>query len=183
VVWDPAGANQALTQVGTTIDHGTYGKASLWRIISPTAATSVFRATWGSNQGERLLSVWVGTGIDSGTPNGTVVQATAATNSPSTGAITTTVGQRVVAMASHLYTGGTGVSYDSPTGTERHEGATSGTPYDGAASQDFAATGTSTTLGWTVSGATLNSWTMFGIPLNDAGAGGASILRQMMAHN
>lgn len=167
VVWDSAGVNEALTQIGTTIDHGTYGKASLWRKISPTAKTAVFTATWGSNQGERMLSVWAGTGIDTTTPNGTVVQNSGTASPATTGAITTTVGQLVLAMCAQLDVGGTAETFDSPTGTERAEGSTSGTAYDASASQDFVATGTSTTLTWSFSGS-FTSWAMFGIPLNDA---------------
>lgn len=174
VVWDSAGVNEALTKIGTTITHGTYAKASLWRIISPTAKTAVFTATWPSNQGERMLSVWAGTGINTTTPNGTVVQNQGANPSvtPSTGAVTTTVGQLLVAMAADLITGAQVRNYNSPTGTERAEGYTSGTAYDGAASQDFVATGTSTTLQWTVD-TSIDSWAMFGIPLNDSGGAAA----------
>lgn len=173
VVWDAVGVNESLTQLVTTIDHGTYAKASCWRIISPTAKTAKFKATWPSNQGERMLSVWAGTGIDTTTPNGTVVQNSGTAATATTGAITSTVGQLILAMGAQLDIGGTAETFDSPTGTERAEGATSGTAFDAAASQDFVATGTSTTLTWTFAGSFV-SWAMFGIPLNDAAGGGGT---------
>lgn len=175
VRWDPTGANQALTQIGTTIDHSSpNAKASLWRLINPTAATAVVRVTWGSNQSERLVAVWVGTGIDTTTPNGTLTQTTGTTTAVSTGAITTTVGQLVLSMATLLSGSGTQLSFNTPNGTERNEGSTTATPFDTAATQDISASGTSTTMTWTIS-ATPNSWAQFGIPLNDAPAGGGNL--------
>lgn len=177
VVWAPSGANESLTQIGTTITHGTFGKASLWRLINPTAATATVRATWGANQAERLVNVWVGTGINTTTPNGTLVQNQGASNNNvTTGAISTTAGQLVLAMLAHLSTSATAMTYDSPTGTERQDIVTSGAAYDGSESQDFTAIGTSTTLTATLGGGgTADSWAAFGIPLNDA-SGGASYL-------
>lgn len=173
VVWDAAGVNQALTQIGTTITHGTYYRGSLWRGIGLTAKTAVFTASWSANQGERLVSPCVYTGLDSGTPNGTVTQNSGgATSTVTTGAITTTVGQMLLMMAGRG-NAGSATTWDTPTGTERAEGSTSGTPFDSAASQDFVATGTSTTLTWTLSN-TPDGWAVFAIPLNDAGAGPSS---------
>lgn len=167
VVWDPTGVNEALTKIGATLSFGGFAKASLYRIIAPTAGTAIFRGTYSASQGERLINVWVGTGADAATPNGTVATATGTNGTPSTGAMTTTVGQRVLAMAAQVTTSGAARTFDSPTGTERAEGATSGTPYDSGASQDFAATTTSTTLQWTIT-STVDGWAIFGIPLVDA---------------
>lgn len=169
VKFDPTGTNQALTQVGTTISHGTYARASLWVLKNAVAATAVFRATWSSAQGERLLAVYVSTGVDTTTPNGTVTQVQGTTaNSVSTGALTTVSGDFLVFMAAYLNTGGQAVAFNSPSGTERAEAQTTGGgAYDGAAVQDVVASGTSTTITWTLSG-THDSWAAFAIPLRAA---------------
>jgi hypothetical protein len=177
VVWDSAGVNESLTQIGTTISHGTYARASLWRGIGLTAKTAVFTATWSGNQGERMTSVYLCTGLDNATPNGTVGQNQGTNTTPTTGAITTTVGQRLLAMGSHLNTGNSTRAYNSPTGTERAEALTAPDLYDGGASQDFEATSTSTTLQWTLSDF-VDSWAMFAVPLNDAAAAGSILPRK-----
>lgn len=172
VVWAPSGANQAFTQIGTTIDHSSpNAKASLWRLVSPSATTATVRASWGSNQSERLVAVWVGTGIDTTTPNGTIAQNTGTTAAVSSGAITTTSGSLVVMLATLLSGSGTPLSFNSPSGTERNEGSTSGTPFDTSATQDTTAAGTSTTMTWTIS-STPSSWASFGFQVNDATGGG-----------
>lgn len=171
VVWDAAGVNEALTQVGTTTTYGTNYRSSLWRGKGLTAKTAVFTATYASSQSERLVSTIAFTGVDQTTPNGTiVVNSGGDTTALTTGAITTTVGQLALAMGA-IGSGGLQYTFDAPTGTERAEGSTAGTPYDSAASQDYTAVGTSTTLNWTAS-ATPVGWSMYGVPLNDAGAGG-----------
>jgi hypothetical protein len=169
VAADPTGANQALTQIGTSIFFGAFGTANLWRIINPNSGTYVFRATWGGNQGQRFINVWVGTGIDSVTPNGTVVQNSGTSNNnATTGSITTTAGQLVLALMAHMNSSADSMTYNSPTGTERQDFVTSGAAFNGSESQDTTAAGSSTTLSATLTGAsTAESWAAFGIPIND----------------
>lgn len=174
-VLDPTGTNQAMTQIGA--DSGTYGgfaRARLYQLKNAAGCTAVVRGGWPSPQGERIVNVYVATGADATTPNGTVAQAIGTNTTPSAGAVSTTVGQLVVALGVELNTAGTGRTWDSPTGTERAEAAITGTPFDSAASQDFTATGTSTTLQWTLSN-TVDGWVMFAFALNDAAAGGTAL--------
>lgn len=175
VVWDATGVNEAFTQIGTTISYDIYGKSTLWRLISPTAKTATVKATWGSNQEERILAIWVGTGVDTGTPNGTVYQNNGTGTGVSTGAMTTTSGKLCLSFGVGLHYVGTAWSLNSPTGTERAEASTSGVDYDVSAVQEYTATGTSTTLQWTLS-ASANGWASYGIELNDAAGGGSSVV-------
>jgi hypothetical protein len=180
VAADPTGGNQALTQLGAHLNLNVNGRASLWRIIAPTAGTYVFRATWGSNQGERSIGVWVGTGIDSGTPNETLVTATGTNTTPTATANTGVAsGDLVLAFACHQYGTSSPIGYNSPSGTERGEYDDAG--FSGLAFQEQVASGSSISPQWTL-GNTPANWGIFVVALNDAGAGASSILRQMMQH-
>lgn len=169
VAWDPTGVNESLTKLGATLSYGTYFKASLYRGVGLTAKTGVFRATYSASQGERLVLVWAGTGIDSGTPNGTIVTATG-TNTTPTATATTTAGQLVLALGASGITVNTLRTWNSPSGTERVEAATSPDTYDSGAIQDQTASGSSTAPQWTLSNA-VDGWGIFVVPLNDAAAG------------
>lgn len=171
VVWNPGGSNQSLTNIKAHQVYGTYYGASLWRLVSPTAGTGVVRATWPSGQAERLLIVVAASDVDSTTPNGTIGQgldATGTTFSVS-GTATTTSGQTVLAFAS-LGSSGEQFAFGSPSGTERVEASTSGTPYDTAAMQDTVASGASTTMTWSITptSGTHPPWLIWVVPLNDA---------------
>lgn len=175
VRWDPTGANQAMTQIGTTISIGSFGRFSLWRLIAPTNATAVARATWGANQGERVVNATVVTGTDQTTANGTVAQASATSGTAmSAGAVTTTAGKLVLAFGYTLDIDLNNRLMNSPTGTERSEVTTSPDAYDRVASQDQTAAGASTTPTWTLSGAVNGGWAMYAFQLNDAAGGGGA---------
>lgn len=169
VVWDPAGANQPMTQLGTGITFGTFGNLTLWRLIAPADATAVVRATWAAGKSERWCIAWLETDIDQATPNGAVVQASGTATTLSAGAVTTVAGQRVIQFATVIDVDGTygDNGLDSPTGTERHDGFTSPTAYDHWGAQEQTASGTSTTPTWTVSGA-YTAWATFAFALNVA---------------
>ena len=167
--WDPTGVNEALTKLGATLSYATYFKASLYRGVGLTAKTGIFRATYSASQGERLVLVWAGTGIDTTTPNGTIATATG-TNTTPTATATTTAGQLVLALGAQGITVNTLRTFDSPSGTERVEAATSPDVYDSGAIQDQTASGSSTSPQWTLSAST-GEWGIFVVPLNDAAAG------------
>lgn len=153
VAWDPTGVNEALTIQGTGLTFGTFGNASLWRLIAPSDGTAkAVRVTWAASKGERYVVVWVENDIDQTTPNGTVASATGTTTAISAGAVSTSAGQRVLMFAGAVKTGtfAGATNYNSPTGTERQDGVTSGTAYDAFAAQEQTATGTSTTPTWTL---------------------------------
>lgn len=171
VAWDPTGVNEAFTKIH---DPGSalfsFGYFSVWRAQGLTAKTGVIRATWSGNQGERGMIAWVGTDIDTGTPNGTIGTGTGASGATSATA-NTSVGQLVLGFVWLLDTGGPGTStFDSPNGTERNDVQTS-PAYDSAASQDIAASGATQAVTWTPS-QNGDGWYSVAIPLNDAAPGG-----------
>jgi hypothetical protein len=171
VTWDPSGANQAFTQLGTTLTITSFGRASLWRIITPTAGTAPVRASWSGNQTERTVIVWVGTNIDTATPNETPVTATGTNTTPTATANTGIVsGDMVVTFGAYQHALTTARTFNSPTGgtnvNERQDTASSPDGYSGGAVMDAEATGTSISPQWTMSGA-VDGWGIFVVPLND----------------
>lgn len=166
---DPGGTPQAFTKLNSSGTLATYGNATLWRLTNATGVTAVVRATWAANKSERGIVVWVGTGIDTSTPNGTVGTADNNTTSPSATA-TTTTGQLVLSMCYFLDTAPSTTDYTSPSGTQRHKAITSPDEYLGLVSQDQTAAGSSTSPSWTISEA-LDRWYMVAIPLNAAAGG------------
>lgn len=175
-VWDPSGANQAMTKQGSTLNFGTFAKFQLYRLINPTNATAAVRATWGSSQEERLVIAWAENDTDQATPNGTVAAATGTGATVSAGAVTTTAGQRVLmfamALRTAVFSGPT--EFDSPTGTERHDGVLTGTAYDAFAAQEQTASGSSTTPTWTLNEG-VDGWAAFAFALNAQSSGGGVI--------
>lgn len=169
VVWDAGGVNQSLTQVSTTLSYGVYWRASLWRGVGLTAKTSAFRATWGASQGERIVGAWVGTGIDTTTPNGTIGTNSATGSTALSGSATTTAGQLVLAFGAFGHVNNTLTTLNSPSGTERFDVTTLPDYYDTAAVQEQTASGASTTATWTAGNT--GDWGIFVVPLNDAAAG------------
>jgi hypothetical protein len=180
VAADPTGGNQALTQLGAHLNLNANGRASFWRIIAPTAGTYVFRATWGSSQGETSIGVWVGTGIDSGTPNETPVTATGTNQTPTATANTGIVaGDLVLAFGCHQYGSSSPIDYNSPSGTERGEYDDAG--FSGLAFQEQVAAGTSISPQWTL-GNTPANWGIFVVALNNAGAAAQAYLTMPPMH-
>lgn len=179
VIWDPGVANESLTSINDSTNwspSGPYGRTTVWRAQNLTAKTAVFRATWGSAQGERVVVVWVGTGINTTTPNGTIVATTGTATSVSSGNATTTTGQLVVGFAHLLDISGTAttLALNSPNGTERTEVFTGTSfPYDCAAVQDISAGGSTQAITWTAGGTSANyeGFRAIAIPLNDASSG------------
>jgi hypothetical protein len=171
VVWDAAGVNEALTKLGAGLTYGTFANCSLWRKIAPSDGTSkAVTATWAASKGERGLIVWVETDIDQGTPNGTVVSATGTGTSVASGAVTTTVGQRVIQLADALRTGifSAAPNFNTPTGTERHDVVSTGTAYHAIAAQEQTASGSSTSPSWATLDDTTDGWGTFAFAVNAA---------------
>ena len=173
VQWDPSGVNEAFTKI---YDPGaadfTFGRMTVWRAQGLTAKTGIIQATWANEEDERLLITWVGTGIDTTTPEGTIV---AATNTDTSVTVTanTTAGQLVLGMAWAFDASPSAgaLSFTSPNGTERVDAATVATDYDAGAAQDIAASGTTQAITWTIS-ETVTGWRAVAIPLNDLAASG-----------
>jgi hypothetical protein len=46
VVWDPAGANQALTLIGTQLEAIDNTRVSIYGLVNPTSGNKVIRTSW-----------------------------------------------------------------------------------------------------------------------------------------
>lgn len=164
---NPTGTPQAFTQLGSTLNLNANCRASLWRLTNATGVTAVVRATWGSNQTERSIGVWVGTDINLGTPNETPVTATGTNTTPTATANTGIIaGDLVLSFGVYQWATATPLAFNSPSGTERGEYTTAG--YSGTAFQEQTAAGSSVSPQWTLSSTPVN-WGIFVVALNDGG--------------
>lgn len=167
VKWGGSGG-VSLSQIGTTIDHHANGKFSLWRLIAPAAQTATVHVTWPSAQDERYFIAYAAKDADQTTPNNTVAQASGSSNTPSVAA-TSVAGDLVICGATFLDTGGTSETL-STTDTSRQEIEGADLVFEGMGVSEKTATGTSTTMSWTISDP--DPWGIFALAINGAAAGG-----------
>lgn len=161
VRWGGSGGT-ALTQIGTTIDHHTNGKFSVWRLINPTAQTSTIHVTWPSSQDERYFIGVSYKDVDQATPNDTVAQATGTGVAPTVNA-TSASGKLVISGVTFIDTGGNGFTL-STSDTSRQEIEGADLLFEGSGASEKTATGSSTTMAWTISDSA--SWGIFALTLN-----------------
>jgi hypothetical protein len=92
ITWDPAGANQSLTQIGSFITTpGTFGSVTMWALLNPTPGNKVLRANVTSGS-QAFMDACAFKGVNStfgtaftittnaGTSNTPTVTVTSATN-------------------------------------------------------------------------------------------------------
>jgi hypothetical protein len=176
VQWDYAGVNESFESAAT--DPGTlftYYRSSLWVLKTPTPKTAKIRATLsGSGNQECLICAWVGTGIDTTTPNGTIGTGTGASGGPVTATANTTSGQLVVGFGQGCMAAGGHVIYGA-NGNERANAGTLPTEYDLAACQDISSSGSSQAISWSNIDGGQQGWYAWAIPLNAATGGGIGL--------
>lgn len=165
--------SESFTQISTTITSAN-GKFSVWRLIAPTAATSTVDVTWGSNQDERLVVAISVKDCDQATPNNTVAQAGPTISTAATVTATSVSGDLVIDGCYFLDSAGNSRTLAVNGGqTSRQEIEGADTAFEGLGVSTLTATGTSTVMPWTISGAiTVNGWSMFAFATN--GASGAA---------
>ena len=170
VKWGGSGGT-SLTQISTTLDVGSNEKISVWRLISPAATSSTVYVTWPSAQDERWIIAVAVQDADQTTPNGTVATATGTSNTPSVAA-TSTSGQLVLDFVSFLDTGSDTLTVGA--GQTQLENIAGGafSSFEGSASSTETASGSSTTMSWTISDVSVNGWGIFAFAINDASGGG-----------
>ena len=176
---------EAFTQVGTTLSYGTFFRASLWKLVGPTATSGTVYAEWGSNQGERLVKAVSYQDVDEADALGTLSSATGTDSSPSVTGIAAVVGDLIADLVA------TGDTSHNPTDlspqssqTEGTEVATSPTDYDRATVGHKAATSTSETRSWSASPTiTSGGWGIFGVAIKEAAAGGGTVAGRLVAGN
>jgi hypothetical protein len=173
VKWGGSGG-ASLTQVGSTVNVGSFVKVSLWRLVNPASGSNTVHVTWGSAQDERALVAAAYTGVDQTTPLGTPATATG-TNTTPTVNVSSAAGELVVDSVGFLDQGGNNRTLAvgaSQTSRAEVEGANLG--FEGLGISDEAGTAT-VTMSWTTSG-NVDNWGIIGVALKPSvGGGGATI--------
>lgn len=162
---------ESLTQIGTTI-ISTDGRFTLWRLIAPTATTGTVDVAWSGSQDEQLVIAISVKDCDQATPNNTVAQAGPTTGSTAATVNATSVsGDLVIDGCFFVDTSSSSFTL-APSGgqTSRQEIEGAATVSEGLGVSTLTATGTSTTMPWTISGIPLtDGWSMFAFATNGAG--------------
>lgn len=173
VKWGGSGGT-SMTQKGSTLDVGSFGKWSCWDLVAPTAQTSTVHVTWGSAQDERWVCAMSFTGVDQSTPTRTVASATGTGGVPTftpTVNATSVSGDLVVDAMAFLNSNSDSATV-APNGsqTSRQEVEGADLVYEGMGCSTLTASGVSTTMAWTVSGTTggTQNWGTFAMALIDA---------------
>lgn len=164
--WGGSGGT-SLTQLGATLDIGGNWKASLWRLIAPTAQSSTVYAEWGSSQDERWLFCVSVKDVDQTTPNNTVAPATGASTTISAAA-TSVSGDLVLDFFAVGEQNPTLTADGSQTELQSLESG-SGFPWCNGGTSYKSASSASTTMQWTQLAAA--SFGMFALAVNAAQEG------------
>lgn len=184
VKWGGSGGAD-LTQLGSTLTVGSFGRLSLWRLIAPTAQSSTVYVDWGTNQDETFIIAVSVEDADQTTPNNTVASGTGTNLTPSAAA-TSVSGDLVLDGFFYMDGGADQETFTEGAGQtviETIREAT--TPYEGAGSSQETASGVSTTMSWTInSGSGIDTWGIFAFAVNEAaaGGGGTALLAQLQHH-
>lgn len=171
VVWDPAGVNQAFTQVGTI--HLTDVRTDLWYLKAPTAGSAKpIRITTSAGVNHAAwCATW--TGVDQTTPLGTVV-STSGTASPISQTPGSAVGDLVIDVAAWSSNAVTETIGASQTQIGTKQTTTTGGQLSVVGSSEPGAAGT-TTMSWTFPG-TIN-WGHIAVALKAVAADTPAHLR------
>lgn len=183
--WQGSGGT-ALTQIGSTLSVGSFNRISAWQLIAPTAATDAIYGNWSASQDECSICGIDYTGVNQTTPAGTPVTNTGtwtgAGSTDMTVAITTAVGDVVLAIFCAFDGNGNSpllTPNGTPAGTGRYEVEGTQMTFESVQVQEVVATGTTTTVSCavqTTSGNASGDWGVIAFVVNAAsGGGGGSI--------
>lgn len=169
-----------LTQVGTTLNVGSFGRMSAWRLTAPAAASQTLYGAYAANQDETAIGGTSYTGVDQTTPIGTPVTnvGTAAGSGAvnMTVNVTTTVGDLVWAVFYALDQNGNSpllTPNGTPAATGRYEVEGAQLTYEAMQIQEVVATGTTTTVSCSIqptSGSMNADWGVIAFVVNAATA-------------
>lgn len=173
----------AMSKIGSTLDIGANLKISLYELKSPPSGSKTVWADWGGNQDERAILCVTYTGVDQTTPKGTVATATGANATPTTPVVSVS-GDICLDFVWVLDNAGLFPTLTVGAGQSSIQeiDGVLGFQYECAGSSDETASGTSTTMSWSIGVAPSPEWGIISFAIKAAAAGGASILKQMMAH-
>lgn len=183
--WGGSGGT-VMAQIGTTLNVGSFGKLSAFRLTAPAAASQTLYGSWGSAQDETMLGGTSYTGVDQATPTGTATTATGtATGSGSTNLtvnVTTVVGDLVWACFFVLDSNGNSpllTPNGTPAATGRYEVEGAQLGFEAIQIQEVVATGTTTTVSCAVqptSGSLNADWGVIAFVVNPAAGGGGGVV-------
>lgn len=152
VRWGGSGGT-TLTKQGSTVTIGSFGALSMYSLVAPTAQSSTSYYLWPSAQDETAAGTMALTGVNQTTPLGPIATAsgngTSSLSAPVT--VTSVAGDLVVGAIWLVDTGGAARTITGD-GTTLYSDILS--PYEYMLVQSKVATGTSTTLTFTISGST-----------------------------
>lgn len=164
----------ALTQRGSTVNCGSFGKVSQFSLVAPTAASQTLYGNWGSNQDETAIGGVSYTGVDQATPHGTQTTASGTGNTPTVN-ISSAAGELVSDVVMCLDQAGALTAFAAGAGqTERVKIASVGAAGFEAFGMSEEAGGVTVTMSWsaTVSSGTNDDWAILGIPIKASSGGG-----------
>lgn len=171
----------AMTQKGATQNVGANVKVSAWGLANAPAGSTTSYVSWASNQDETALVAASYAGVDTSTPNRTVATATGSNATPSVAA-TSVSGDLVVDVAGFLDGNGAALTLTVGASQTSHgevEGAN--LTFEGLGTSHEAATTTSTTMSWTISGTPQQGWATIAYALIPSTGGGGVITTKTMS--
>lgn len=162
VVWDAAGVNESLTQLGSEVNGGN-ANASIWYRAAPTAKSAVVTITFSATR-RACMSAHVYTGVDQTNPfRAAAVATNTGTNDTPTVGVVALNDELVIDSMAQVSAGP-----DTATGdhTERHDNAATGGGTDTrGAAQEKSSTGATETMQYTMGGA--EDWSIIAAPLQE----------------
>jgi hypothetical protein len=164
---------ESLSKLSITLNEGSNGKFSVWRLIAPSAVSSTVDVVWPSNQDERLVIGVSTKDAHQTAPEGTIATATGTDTAPTVNA-TTVSGDLVLDGVFFLDIAGfsrTLTQGGSQTLRKKIDGAD--IVFEGEGSSTATAASSSTTMSWTISGV-VTAWGIFAFSVNAAPAAPAA---------
>lgn len=178
--WGGSGGT-ALTKRGSTVNIGSFGKASQYSLVAPAAASQTLYGEWPSNQDETVIGGVSYTGVDQVTPHGTQATATGSDATPSVN-VSSAAGEVVSDVVFHVDVLGITTGITAGTGqTYRVEiDQVGGGSFESFGMSEEAGAGT-VTMSHAIAGPSSPDWGILGIPLKPAAGGAADAVPQVWA--
>ena len=166
---------ESLTLLDSVRVVGTFVKTSVWKLVGPSASSGTIHATFAASNDERWI-IAVAVQDADGTEN-TIAYATASSSTAPTVNATSVSGDLVLGFLSVLDgSGGNPQLTAGQTSVYELESSTAGTGgignFESAGIEQDTASGTSTTISWTLSD--LSDWGLHAFAVNGATGGGAT---------
>ncbi len=179
VRWGGSGGTAMSKQGASLTYNSAIRRMSCWTLLAPTAQSSTLYCLWPSNQDNTALMGVSATGVNQSTPTGTIASATGASQTPTVNA-TTVADDFVIDMVGYWSDGTTPLLTVGAGQTSRLE--IEGSPFldDAWGMSTETATGTSTTMSWSGSGAFAPQWGIYAVPLKPVAGATATPMRSLM---